>query len=190
MDDDLKAIRGVRLVLTKLEWTVAVVLAAIAVGVLSLIGQQQGWTSSSMAAWVQAVGTIAAVLFVTVPVIVQHRLNRRHSRTVVLTAAEMAYGTMSEVARRYLDPDYVGSEWWVPQWDVLRKTLADCPIQRVGSVEAFESFVELQQLVARASIFDDPPTRTNQSNPIDSFVVTIMSNAGRQMEILRRTLKS
>lgn len=174
--------------LTKLEWSVAVVLTAIAVGVLTIIGQQQGWTGSSMAAWVQAVGTIAAVLFVTVPVIVQHRLNRRHSRTVVLAAAEMAYGTMAEVAQRYLDPNYVGSEWWVPQWDVLRKTLADCPIQQAGSVEAFEAFVELQQLLARAAAFDEPPTRTEKSNPLDSFVVVLMSNAERQMKVLRDTL--
>jgi hypothetical protein len=133
--------------LTKWEWAIATILIALAVGVLVTIGIKEGWTSNTMAAWVQAVGTIAAVLFVTVPVIIQHRLSRRHSRTVVLAAAEMVFSTMSEVADRYLDPNYVGSEWWVPQWDILQKTLAGAPIHQTASVAAFEAFVELQQLL-------------------------------------------
>lgn len=45
------------------------------------------------------------VAAVPLPVLVQQRLNRLHSRAVVLAAAEMARGIMREVADRYLDAD-------------------------------------------------------------------------------------
>lgn len=174
--------------LTKLELAFLAAVLAGAATLLAWIGKTQGWTSDTMASWVQAIGTIGAVLLVTVPVLVQHRLSRRHSRAVVLAASEMAYGVMREVAERYLNPDYVGSEWWVPQWDVLRKTLADCPIQQTGSTDALTAFVEFQQIFARASVFEEPP-KSAKERKLDSFVVVLMSNADLQLSELRRLLE-
>lgn len=173
--------------LTKVEWAILAALLAGAGALLAWIGKAQGWSSDAMASWVQAVGTIGAVLLVALPVLVQHRLDRRHSRAVVLAATEMAYAVMKEVADRYLNPNYVGSEWWVPQWDVLQKTLADCPIQQTGSADALMAFVEFQQIFARASAFDEPPANA-KAGTLDSMVVALMSNADLQLNELRRTL--
>lgn len=173
--------------LTKVEWVIVTAVLAGAGTLLAWIGRTQGWSSDAMASWVQAVGTIGAVLLVTLPVLVQQRLNRQQSRAVVLAAAEMAHGIMREVAGRYLDADYVGSEWWVPQWDVLRKTLADCPIQQTGSSDALIAFVEFQQIFARASAFDEPPAN-EKARTLDALVVVLMSNAELQMSELRRLL--
>lgn len=173
--------------LTKLEWIMvgsAVVVAAV---LLVWIGHTQGWTSNTMAAWVQAVGTIGAVLLVTVPVIIQHRLNRRHSRVIVLAAAEMAYKVIHELVERYMNPELAGSEWWAPQWDVLRKVLADCPIQQTGSTEAFEAFVEFQQIVTRISAIDKEMINDNE-RLLENFVNVLMMNARLQHENLKAAL--
>jgi hypothetical protein len=135
-----------------------------------------------MAAWVQAIGTIAAILLVTFPVIIEHRMQRRRSRQLVLAAAEMAYRTMSSVADRNINTEYVGSEWWVPQWDILDKALADCPIHETGSAEALEAFVFFQECFARAKGFDDAGPGAN------GFIISVTMNAGTALEDLRKAL--
>lgn len=166
------------------RFEIAILIVALLAGaaLLTAIARMHGAGSEAMAAWVQAIGTIAAILLVTFPVIVEHRMQRRRSRQLVLAAAEMAYGTMSSVADRNINPEYVGSEWWVPQWDILDRALADCPIHETGSAEALEAFVFFQECFARAKGFDDAGTGAN------GFIISVTMNAGTALEDLRKAL--
>lgn len=167
------------------------VLSALAVlGAVAGIGFWAGLSSSEVAAWVQALGAIAAVLVISAPIILERRLARQQAREMVLAAAELAYGTMSAVARRNTDPNYHGSEWWVPQWDILRKVLADAPIWQVGCAKALTEFVALQEVFARAAGFDEP--WGNEPDDIDptkqSYITSLMLNANSNIEELRKIL--
>lgn len=166
----------------RVEVAILAVSVLACAALLTAIARLHGAGSEAMAAWVQAIGTIAAILLVTFPVIVEHRMQRRRSRQLVLAAAEMAYGTMSAVADRNINPNYVGSEWWVPQWDILDKALADCPIHETGSAEALEAFVFFRECFARAKGFDDAGPSAG------GFVISVTMNAGSALEDLRRAL--
>lgn len=166
----------------RVEWAALLFAAAACTFVLVAIAREHGAGSEAMAAWVQSIGTIAAILLVTLPVVVEHRLERRRSRQLVLAAAEMAYGTMAAVADRNVNPDYVGSEWWVPQWDILDRALADCPIHETGCAEALEAFVFFQECFARAKGFDDAGPGAG------GFVISVTMNAGSALEDLRKAL--
>lgn len=161
--------------------------AVLASAWLGWIGHTCGWTSDTMASWVQALGSIAAILLVTLPVVLAQRIARNRGREVVLASCEMAFGVMSEVADRYIDPGYVGSEWWVPQWDILRQTLADCPIHDTGSGDALRAFVSFQELFSRAEAFADPPLEAGDG-PLNGLVGFIMTNAAYQLDLLRKAL--
>lgn len=163
--------------------------ATISVGLIAGAAEadKDGLFSQTVAAWVQAVGSIAAILFATLPVTLQHRIDRARSRDVVLASAEMAYGLMSAVAQRYLDPDRPTSEWWVPQWDIYDASLAAAPIHATGSAEALRAFIELRELFHRAEAFADPPASVGDGALV-GFVAYTMTNAADRLERLRRAL--
>lgn len=168
-----------------LNWREIVAVASLAlvgIAILVWIALKHGADSEAMAAWVQAVGTIAAILLVTLPLIVQRRWERTQSRQICLAAATMAYGTMSAVADRNVNPKYVGSEWWIPQWDILDKALAECPIHQTGSADALVAFVSFQELFARAKSFDD------QTAAAHGFIISVTMNASSALEDLRKAL--
>lgn len=83
----------------------------------------KGSNASLVAAWVQAIGSIAAIVLVTMPVFVQQSLAVRRAKDVTLATVETAWSVMQAVAERYADPDKPTSEWWVPQFDILNQTL-------------------------------------------------------------------
>lgn len=178
------------LMLDRTQGLTLTALTLVAVGTLIYIGWKEGVTSEPMAAWVQAVGTIAAILSVTLPVLIDRRLQRRQAKAMTLAAAESAFDTMSATARRYTDPNYVGSEWWVPQWEIITLNLANAPIHDTGSPEAFKAFAALHEYAARAQIWDEPPNSKQRKSgqTLDGFVISLMSNASREMETLRREL--
>lgn len=169
----------------------AAVGATISVGLIAGAAEadKDGFFSQTVAAWVQAIGSIAAILFVTLPVTLQHQIDRARSREVVLTSAEMAYGLMSAVAERYLEPDRPTSEWWVPQWDVYDASLAAAPIHATGSAEALRAFVELRELFHRAEAFANPADSTGDG-ALAGLVAYTMTNAADRLERLRRALRS
>lgn len=173
--------------MTLRERWVAAIGTAVAVGLLLVIGLKEGFTSDTTASWVQAVGSIAAILFVTLPVTLQHRMDRNRSREVVLASAKMAYGLMSAVADRYLDPDRPTSEWWVPQWKIYDAALSAAPIHATGSAEALQAFIEFREFFYRAEAFANPPESLSEGG-LEGFVAYTMTNAADRWARLRRAL--
>lgn len=162
----------------------AVAALALVVAVLAVC-TGKGVNSQSVAAWVQAVGSIAAIVIVTLPVLLQHSIAIRQARDVTLATVEDAYATMGATADRCLNPDESYSEWWVPQWDVLSEVLAQCPIHSVGSAEATKSFIQFRELFHRAGGFDPSAPDTCPGG----LVLFVMTNASREMEVLRASLR-
>lgn len=143
-------------------------------------------------AWVQAIGSIVAIVAVTVPIYLQQTLARRRAKAVTLATVNAAFGTMSSVADRYVNNDYATSEWWVPQWPIFEQALAQCPIHDVGSAEALAAFLAFREYFSRATAFGDDPRDGSEgpefTPPLAGLVGYLMSNAGREVETLRRLL--
>lgn len=145
----------------------------------------KGSNAALVASWVQAIGSIAAIVLVTVPVFVQQSLAVRRAKDVTLSTVATAWAVMQGVADRYMNPDEPTSEWWVPQFDILNQTLAACPIHEVGSAEATRSFIHFRELFQRAEGFDEP----EEDAPLAGFVGFIMTNAATEVEALQKLLK-
>lgn len=174
------------MILSRVEATVGLAVMLIAGALIVAIGSSAGWTSEVLASWVQAIGSIVAIFVVATPVLLQRRLERATSRKLVLATAEKAYEAMEVAANRHLNPtSFDGSEWRVPQWEILRRRLADAPIEQTGSEVALRSFMEFQALFDRAVVFDD----TDSLDPaLKSFTVSLMVGASGEMSALRAAL--
>ena len=171
---------------SKLREMVAYGVAALALVVAVLaVSTGRNANSESVASWVQAVGSIAAIVIVTLPVLLQHSLGVQQAKAVTLATVEEAYATMSSTADRCVNPGGDPSEWWVPQWSIINDALAQCPIQTVGSAEATRSFIEFRELFHRASGFD--PSDKDSYAP--GLVAFVMTNASRQLEALKLHLR-
>lgn len=145
----------------------------------------KGSNASLVASWVQAIGSIAAIVLVTMPVFVQQSLAVKRAKDVTLATVETAWGIMGAVAERYTNPEVSTSEWWVPQFDILKQTLASCPIHDVGSAEATRAFVYFRELFQRSEAFSDP----EEDMPLIGLVGFIMTNASTEVETLKKLLK-
>lgn len=174
--------------MTARERWISIAGVIIALSLLVAVGIKEGFSTDTMASWVQAVGSIGAILFVTVPVTLQHRMERARSREVVLAAAEMSFGLMSAVADRYLEPDRPTPEWWVPQWQIYDASLAAAPIHATGSADALRAFVEFRELFHRAEAFADPPPNLGEGG-LEGFVAYTMTNAADRLSRLREALR-
>jgi len=172
--------------LRRRDWIILAVGAALAAALLAVVGSSVGFLSEEMASWLQAVGSIGAILLVTLPVVVQQRTQRENSREVVLASAELAFALMSAVADRYMDPDRPSSEWWVPQWDIYRTTLETAPIHETGSKDALRAFVHFRELFERAEAFAEP----TEGGELVGFVAYTMTNAARSLQDLKDALAS
>lgn len=172
--------------MSRIRETIAYLVAVVALIVAVLaVTTGKGVNSQNVAAWVQAVGSITAIVIVTLPVLLQHSLTLRQAKAVTLATVEEAYATMSLTAERCLNPTESSSEWWVPQWQIMDHALAQCPIQAVGSAEATRAFIEFRELFHRAGTFDPSDEHSCPSG----LVGFIMSNASREVETLKRVLR-
>lgn len=163
----------------------AVAIIAIIAAVVCVI-TVKGPASATTAAWVQSFGSIAAIVVVTLPVLLQHSLGTRRAKDVTLATVETAWGIMGAVAERYMDPERPTSEWWVPQWEIVSQTLAQCPIHEAGSADALRSFIHFRELFNRAPAFDEPPS--DGTTPLAGFIGFIMTNAAGEVAVLRKLL--
>lgn len=174
----------------KLREIVAYLVALIAMaGGLISVASVRGASSDTMASWVQAFGSIAAIVVVTLPVLLQQSLNQREARKATLSTVESAYGTMQMVAQRYVDPDYPTSEWWVPHWRIMENALAQCPIYQCGSSEAVSAFLNFREHFTRAEAIADADDAGSERPALGGFVGFIMTNASKEVDCLRRLLK-
>jgi hypothetical protein len=162
----------------------AVAIFALIIAIIA-VATGRGASSSNVAAWVQAIGSIAAIVLVSLPVLLQHSLEVRQAKAVTLATVESAWSIMQSIADRYVNPGDHPSEWWVPQWRIMEEALAQCPIQRVGSSEATGAFIHFRELFHRAEVFSEP----DENAPLAGFIGFIMSNAGRELATLQRALK-
>jgi hypothetical protein len=168
---------------------VAYLVAALAmvIGLVAVMAAK-GAASDITASWVQAFGSIAAIVVVTLPMLLQKSIERHEARQVTLGTVHSAYSTMEAVAKRYLDPEYHTSEWWVPQWDILESALAQCPIYQCGSPKAVAEFLNFRQLFRRANEINAADNAGGESAALESFTITIMTNASMSVDRLRKAL--
>lgn len=165
-----------------LAWLIAAL--AIVAAIVAVIANRSA-NSVVVAAWVQAVGSIAAIVIVSLPVLLQHSLEVRRAKAVTIATLETAWSVMQSIADRYLNQESHPSEWWVPQWQIINEALAQCPIQKVGSAEATRSFIHFRELFIRAEAFSEP----DDDAPLAGFVGFIMSNASSEISALQNMLK-
>ncbi|MGV9008898.1 hypothetical protein [Brevundimonas sp.] len=162
----------------------AVAFLALGVGIAAVLANRTGADGAVIAAWVQAVGSIAAIVLVSLPVLLQHSLEVRQAKAVTLATAEAAWSIMQSVADRYINSGDGTSEWWVPQWSIMNDALAQCPIHRVGSAEATRAFIQFREHFYRAEAFSEP-----SDEGLGGFVGFIMLNAGTELTALKKALK-
>lgn len=161
----------------------AVALVALIVGGLAVV--RGDGDSATLAAWVQALGSVAAIIVVSLPVLIQRSIDLQQAKAATLATVNSAYDVMRTMADSYLGQGKERSEWYVPQFDVIEAMLSRCPIEKVGSTEATTAFIHFRELFSRSSAFEEP----QEGQPLGSFVIYIMSNASREIETLRRLLK-
>ncbi len=164
-----------------------VAILAMATGLIAVV-TAKGATSEVTASWVQAFGSIAAIVVVTLPVLLQKSIEKREARQATLSTVRRAFGTMDAVAKRYLDPEYGISEWWVPQWDILEAALAQCPVYQCGSPEAVADFLDFRELFRRADAINTADDAGTENPSLRSFIVTIMSNASMSVDRINKAL--
>lgn len=165
-----------------IAYGVAIIASIVAILAVTI---GKGSNASLVAAWVQAVGSIAAIVLVTMPVFLQQSLAVRRAKDVTLAAVDTAWSVMQAVADRYANPEKPMSEWWVPQFDILNQTLAASPIHEVGSAEATRAFIHFRELFQRSEGFAEP----EDGSPLMGFVGFIMTNADTEVAALRKLLK-
>jgi hypothetical protein len=171
----------------KIAWSIALLCVAImSVAVLS-IGSAD---SDVIASWVQAIGSIAAVFIVTVPVLLQRKIESQDSRRMVLAAVELTWSYMNYSANRYLGIGEPESEWAGIDWPLLLKSLSDAPIHQTGSAAGLQAFLEFQSYAAKAPSWDTEVESFYEegSRPLVGLVGFAMTNAASARETLRRAL--
>lgn len=161
----------------------AIALLAIAVGGVAVIRGDAN--SATVAAWVQALGSVAAIIVVSLPVLIQRSIDLQQAKAATLATINSAYDVMTTLADSYLGQGKERSEWYVPQLDVIEAMLSRCPIEKIGSTEATTAFIHFRELFSRSAAFEEP----EEDQPLSSFVVYIMTNAQREVETLRRLLR-
>lgn len=161
----------------------AIALLAITVGGVAVIRGDAN--SATVAAWVQALGSVAAIIVVSLPVLIQRSIDLQQAKAATLATINSAYDVMTTLADSYLGQGKERSEWYVPQLDVIEAMLSRCPIEKIGSTEATTAFIHFRELFSRSAAFEEP----EEGQPLSSFVVYIMTNAHREVETLRRLLR-
>lgn len=161
----------------------SIALLAIAVGGVAVIRGDAN--SATVAAWVQALGSVAAIIVVSLPVLIQRSIDLQQAKAATLATINSAYDVMTTLADSYLGQGKERSEWYVPQLDVIEAMLSRCPIEKIGSTEATTAFIHFRELFSRSAAFEEP----EEGQPLSSFVVYIMTNAHREVETLRRLLR-
>lgn len=167
----------------------------IGLGILFLLtllvaNARSDWIAKNggLASWIQALGSIYAIVAVSYPVMLERRFARDRARKTVLSSAAMAHGLMITVAENAYDPEARFSEWWVPQWQVIEEVLASAPIHDIASPVALEAFVTLRELYGRARGWEESEGGQPQDDSMQSYVYVLCSNAGMAMGRLRDEL--
>jgi len=145
--------------------------------------------NGGLASWLQAIGSLYAIIAVSFPVFLERGLSMQRARATTLASAQMACDLMAEVADFAFNPDAAFSEWWVPQWHVIDEVMASCPIHEIGSSEALRAFVTIRELYGRMRAWDEA-----NSDPwpleggMQSYVGVLMMNASMQLDCLREAI--
>ncbi len=174
----------------KLRETISYLVAILSMtAAIVCVVSLEGTASEVTASWVQAFGSIAAIVVVTLPVLLQQSLARSEARKATLSTVQSAYGMMQEVAQRYVDPDHRSSEWWVPHWAIMENALSQCPIYQCGSSEAVSAFLAFREHFTRADAINQADDWGSSKGSLNGFVGFIMTNAGGEVSRLEKALK-
>jgi hypothetical protein len=162
--------------------------AALLVALL-LINNASPWIhdNGGLASWLQAIGSLYAIIAVSFPVLFERRLAMNRARQSVLVSAQMASDLMGTVASRAFDENAVFSEWWVPQWHVIDEVMATCPIHDIQSDAALKAFVTIRELYGRMRAWDEGEDAfgTKLSASMHSYVGSLCMNVSAQLEIVK-----
>lgn len=134
--------------------------------------------NGGLASWIQAFGSLYAILAVALPVLLERQLATKRARQSVATAAGLAINLMNTVAERAIDETATFSEWWVPQWHVIDEICAGCPVHEVDAPRALEAFVTIRELYGRLRAWDEAGAETDPS--MQSYIMTLCMNANEQ----------
>lgn len=156
---------------------------------LLIFNAQSPWIGSNggIAAWLQAIGSIYAVVAVSFPVLLERSQTVTRARESLLVAANLACGLMKEVQENAFDADSAFSEWWVPQWDVIGETLASAPVHDIRSPAGLGAFLTIRELYGRMRAWDAKATPWPIKNKTERQVMgNLCLNASKQYDALRR----
>lgn len=176
--------------LTRLRvWLVGGVGIAVLIGLL-WFNQQSRWIehNGGLAAWLQALGSLYAIVAVSFPVFLQRNFARDDARRSVLTAAQLAIDLMNEVTSNAFDEDAHFSEWWVPQWHVIEEVCSGCPVHEIASPDGLVAFVGIRELFGRMRGWDEGGSDRDSS--MESYVRVLCMNANDRMRALRQAFET
>jgi hypothetical protein len=147
------------------------------------------WISRNggLASWIQAIGSLFAIVAVSFPVFLERSLALKRARQSVLASAQMASDLMTTVASRAFDENAQFSEWWVPQWQVIDEVMASCPIHEVHSAKALEAFVTIRELYGRMRAWDETSNEgwPNADGSMMSYVGTLCLKLSMNLDTLK-----
>lgn len=173
-----------------------VILIAVGLALLAsvlIFNSYSAWIAKNggLASWLQAVGSLYAIVAVSFPVFLERRATTSKARRSVLMSAQMACELMNTVASRAFESEARFSEWWVPQWHIIDDVMASCPVHELDSAEALNAFVTIRELYGRMRSWDETssdPWPRNDDNMM-SYVGVLCMNARSQLDRLQSCFK-
>lgn len=183
-----KASAGLRRLLSPIALFAGIGLTLLAA--LLLANSQSGWVARNggLASWMQALGSLYAIVAVSYPVMLERQFARQRARRTVLSSAELACGLMSTVADRAYNPDAAFSEWWVPQWHVIEEVLASAPIHDMDAPGALEAFVNIRELYGRMRRWEEGEGGQQADDSMQGYVMVLCMNADMSLRTIRAAL--
>ena len=142
--------------------------------------------NGGLASWIQALGSLYAIVAVSLPVFLERQLAVKRARRTVAAAAGLATDLMNTVAQRSFDETASFSEWWVPQWHVIEEVCASCPVHEMDCPTAMEAFVTIRELYGRLRAWAE--TGADTEPPMQSYVGNLCLNANEQKRQLLKAL--
>lgn len=141
--------------------------------------------NGGLASWVQTVGSLVAIIAISLPVLLERKLSVKRARSTVLVSAKMAVRLMTTVANRAFDKEAIFSEWWVPQWHIIDEVMASCPIHEIDSPIGLEAFVTIRELFGRMRAWDEDSEEgwpRLGDGGVQSYVGGLCLNASNNLE--------
>jgi hypothetical protein len=160
---------------------------------LLIFNSNSNWIKNNggLASWLQAIGSLYAIVAIYVPVFLERNLSIERARISTLSSAKMAVDLMDSVTRFAFSSDDSYSEYWIPQWHVIDEVMASCPIHEINSEAGLNAFVTIRELYGRMRAWEEDSEKPWPVNDVtmQTYVGNLYMNAKMQYDILKNAVQ-